>query len=490
MPCAPDLIAVSVIVYTGSVIGASCVLRPKGNDTWIVPAILWGLLIGPPGDMKSPAMAAAARPLMALTAEARAQYEKEMLAYGAEKLKYDARMATLEEALKKTARSDSVEGLNRAAEQIADLKAHAPKEPVHRRFETHDTTVEKFLDLLCDNHRGMMHRLDEATRLFFGFERPEHAGDRSTYLEGFNALYPRTIDRIKRGTRHVPHNCITLFGGIQPDAYAKWADVATDIGKNDGFLPRFGLMIYPDATLWGWVNKGPIPGAYERVLEIFRKLAYSDPATFGAIRGDKEEFPAFRFSPAAQEIFIQWLTELRAVRIPRESDPLIRQHLSKSDRVFCSLALVFHLIDRADYEILHGAGIDADGTVQYGFPGGGGEVSEDCVRRAAAWIEYLWSHMRRCYAVIGNHRIRGANLLAEKIMHGELRDGFSKRDIYRPQWAGLRGQEEVKSAIEWLESENWIRRAPRGVGAKGGRPTERYEIHPELLAGHKENTGD
>ena len=261
MPCPIDFVAISIIVFAASVVGASCGLHPKGNDTWTAAVIFWGMLIGPPGDMKSPAMNAAAKPLLVLIEEARAKYEEEMLAYAVEKRRYDALMGALEDEMKKAAKSnDPGTDTARVAEEIADLEARAPKEPVHRRYETNDATVEKFVDMLCDNPRGLMQRLDELTRLLFGFERPEHAGDRGTYLEGYEALYPKRIDRIKRGERYVPHNCITLFGGIQPDAFAMWADMATDISRNDGFLPRFGLMVYPDSTQWRWVDQEACPG--------------------------------------------------------------------------------------------------------------------------------------------------------------------------------------------------------------------------------------
>ena len=482
MPCAIDFVAVSIIVFAASVVGASCGLRPKRDDNWIVAIIFWGMLIGPPGDMKSPAMTAAAKPLLVLIKEAKAKHEEEMLAYGVEKRRYDALMGALEERMKKAAKSRDNRDTETAsvAAEIAELETQAPKEPIHRRYETNDATVEKFIDLLCDNPRGLMQRLDELTRLVLGFERPEHAGDRGTYLEGYEGFQPRQVDRIKRGSRHVEHNCITLFGGIQPDAFAMWADMTTDLSRNDGFLQRFGLMVYPNSAVWSWVNRKPVPGAYEMVVLIFRKLSDFDPVAWGAIPGEEGKVPGFRYSPAAQDVFIRWLTELRTVRIPTETDQSIRQHLTKYDRVFCSLSLIFHLIERAEHEIR--SGVDRDGNVEYGFPS---EVSEGCARRAAAWLVYLESHMRRCYALIGHHRIRNANALAERIARGDLQNGFTRHVVLRRQWAGLKTADELTAALTWLESENWIRAVPVVVGKQGGRPSQGYEIHPDLLAGQK-----
>ena len=154
-------------------------------------------------------------------------------------------------------------------EKIRALEACAPKEPIYRRYETHDATVEKVVDLLRDNHRGIMDRRDELTRLLHGFERPEHAGDRGTYLEGHEGLHSKAIDRIKRGEIYIPNNCITLLGGIQPEVLGSWLHQTTAIRQNDGFQQRFQLMVYPNPPDWSWINEAPALGVrwYSRYLQ-------------------------------------------------------------------------------------------------------------------------------------------------------------------------------------------------------------------------------
>jgi hypothetical protein len=48
MPCSPDYIAAALMVCLGSVIGASCALKPKRRDDWIVVPNLWGRHCGRP----------------------------------------------------------------------------------------------------------------------------------------------------------------------------------------------------------------------------------------------------------------------------------------------------------------------------------------------------------------------------------------------------------------------------------------------------------
>ena len=46
-------------------------------------------------------------------------------------------------------------------------------------------------------------------------------------------------------------------------------------------------------------------------------------------------------------VFIEWSGDMHRARIPNEDEPLIRQHLAKFDKLFPSLALVFHPVDCA-----------------------------------------------------------------------------------------------------------------------------------------------
>src|SRR2546425_1214256 len=79
--CPPDFVAVGVLVAAAAVIGRKVAIRPKRQDDWAVVPNLWGLAVGPPGSMKSPALAEALRPLRRLVSEARAQYEEQQLAH-------------------------------------------------------------------------------------------------------------------------------------------------------------------------------------------------------------------------------------------------------------------------------------------------------------------------------------------------------------------------------------------------------------------------
>jgi putative DNA primase/helicase len=78
--CPPDFVAVGVMVAAAAVIGRQVAIRPKRQDDWAVVPTLWGLAVGAPGSMKSPALAEALRPLRRLVTDAQARDEEHRLA--------------------------------------------------------------------------------------------------------------------------------------------------------------------------------------------------------------------------------------------------------------------------------------------------------------------------------------------------------------------------------------------------------------------------
>ena len=63
MQCPPDFPAVGIVVAISSLIGARAVVKPKARDDWAVVPNLWGLIVGRPGVMKSPALSEMLKPL-------------------------------------------------------------------------------------------------------------------------------------------------------------------------------------------------------------------------------------------------------------------------------------------------------------------------------------------------------------------------------------------------------------------------------------------
>lgn len=127
-----------------------------------------------------------------------------------------------------------------------------------------------------------------------------------------------------------------------------------------------------------------------------------------------------------------------------------------------TIALVLHLVDVA-----------GDGWL--------GPVSSETAVKAAGWCEYLESHARRIYGLLGNQGIRAAAELAAKIKAGKVVDGFTIRDIYhRKQWHLLDTKELVLEACQELVEAGWLKQEM--VDIPGRQPKSTYRINPKIFS--------
>ena len=466
MSCPPDFIAVAAIVSLGSVIGARCGVRPKSQDPWIVIPNLWGAIVAPPSSKKSPAIARAFKPINTLAEKAVQQFDEEMEGYSVKKKQYEAMRRAHEKAIDKaakTALNDGDHELQTALMRYQHFEQNALKEPTLRRYKTNDSTIEKIGELLQENPNGLLVERDEIVGLLSTWEKHGHEGDRAFYLESWNGTSSYNTDRITRGSISIPNLCLSVFGGIQPDKLIAYLEQAAYALSNDGMLQRFQCIVYPYSTPWKWSDSRPNDQLQEMVNKKFETLSEIDFGTLGASPGDCHSKHAFfRFDNEAQQIFIDWTSEINKVRIPQEPQPIIQEHLAKYDKLFSAIALILHLVDCVS-------------------SGQGGPTTAESAYRAAAWCEYLEKHARRCYGLLIDDGLRSAQALAEKIQNGRLSEDFTARDISRHNWRYLTSENSVKSALEWLEEEGWVRSTETGGSGPGsGRPTRRYSINPHL----------
>lgn len=455
MPCAPDYVAASLIVALGSVVGARCALKPKRRDDWIITPNLFGGMVGDPSTKKTPAGSIPMRFLDRLEAAEVDRHAEAVKAHAGELAAFEARKAAIQGAMKKaaTGKGDSIR-MDSAARDMADLTA--PEEPIQRRFKTSDATVPMLGAMLAKNPGGMLVYRDELMGLLASWDRDGCEGDRAFYLEGWNGTGSFAVDRIGRGSIFIKTLCLSVFGGIQPDLMARYLAGSVSGMDNDGRVQRFQVMVYPEAVPWEWRDRYPVKGAREAVRDVFDRLATFDPVLDGASAAtDFVKLPHFSFDAEAQEVFVEWCTELNGSRIPAEPAPLMRQHLAKYEKLFGAIALILHL---------------AEGNI--------GDVKVDSALRAAAWSQYLEGHARRIYALAEVGRVNAAELLGRRIRDGKLEDGFTCRDVVRKRWMGLETTAQAEAALDLLEEHGWVVSAETDNAT--GRPTTRHYINPQV----------
>jgi putative DNA primase/helicase len=450
-----DFIAAAVVVALGSVIGRGCAIHPKKLDDWLVVPNLWGMVIGRPSLMKTPAVSEGMCHLARLEEDARQAYQSEQAAYEFNREVAKATKATAQDALKKAVKNSSPELIEQARHAF---EANQVNEPVRHRYQTQDGTTEKIGELLTQNHRGLLVNRDELSGFLTTLDKTGREGDRAFYLEAWNGTRGFSYDRIGRGTLDIPALSLSIFGAITPGGLSSYVYSASQGGNgDDGLLQRFQVMVWPDAPgEWIHVDRYPDNGEKRRAWEIFRTLAGEVPGTL-----QTSEVPALHFTPGGQEVFDAWWGALEGrLRGEHGLAPAVESHLAKYRSLMPSLALIFHLVEVAD------------GSVEPG------PVSEAAATMASAWCEYLESHAKRVYAGVATPGRESARELIKHIRRKAIIDGESVRSIYRGrEWSRLTTPEEVRAGLKILEEYDWLTIVKSDTG---GRPTEIIRLNPKI----------
>jgi len=338
MPCPPEFVASTLLVALGAAIGAKCAIKPKRRDDWIVTPNLYGGVVGDPSAKKTPAVNTVIRFLDRLEAKEAEQHEDLMKEYTAEQAAYEAQESAVRSNMKKAASGPKPDSLKLTA-AMNDMKDLAePERPRPRRFKSNDATVEKLGDILVHNQDGILVFRDELIGLLSSWEKEGREGDRAFYLEGWNGSGSFLVDRISRGSLHIKCLCLSVFGGIQPDLLERYLSGIANSLDNDGRIQRFQVLVYPESVPWEWRDRYPVQGAREAVRDVFERLATFDPIDIGARPADDfVKLPHFSFDDEAQELFIEWSTELHREWIAKEQNPLMQQHFGKFEKLFAPL---------------------------------------------------------------------------------------------------------------------------------------------------------
>jgi hypothetical protein len=461
--CPPDFVAAAVITLTGSLIGTRCGIRPKQHDDWLVIPNLWGGAVGLPSTLKTPSLNEALKPLMRLEAEAKKEFDTEWERYEIDQMESQAKKEAFKSAMKNSAANKkNSKPMDTIKKEMLELEE--PKKPIITRYKTNDSTIEKLSEILNENPSGILNFRDELIGLLATWEKPGREGDRAFFLEAWNGDGSHTTDRITRGTIFTKNLCVSIFGGIQPSKLTSYLIQSMSGLENDGMLQRLQLLVYPDEVKkkdWKLVDKHPDLVARERAYKIIERLAHMDFTEYGATKEELERFPYLRFSEEAQHLFNEWLTELEMEKIRGNDHPMILEHFGKYRSLMPILALIFHLIDVAD----------GSNT---------GPVSLQAAEKAAAFCEYLESHMRRVYGLVADIDLQAAAILAEKTKQGKLQDGFTVRDVQRKNWHLLNTKELAQVACNELIDAGWLKVEHQRQKGTGRTPLPIHHINPKI----------
>ena len=461
MQCPVDIPAVAAITAISSLIGARAVVAPKKKDDWRVVPNLWGVVVGRPGVMKSPAISEALRPLSRLEQKER---EKWLRAY--EEWELDTKVAELAaKANERVAGKVAAKNPQKAKELLQSTESLA--EPVARRLVINDATVEKLGEILVDHPWGTFCYRDELYGLLCSLDRQGQEGSRAFYLQGYDGNQSYTFDRIIRGTHYIPRVCLSMLGSIQPGKVQSYVRSAVVGGTgDDGLLQRFGLAVWPDIERdFIYVDRWPDKNAKQVAWAVFERLYELKPVS------DSEPVE-WRFSDSAQVIFQEWLIDFEPEIRGDELHPALISHLSKYRKLVPALALIFAIVDTPENQTV---------------------IGEGELNRALGWYDYLRKHAERLYSAALVPETTSAQVLLNKLKSGKLISSegeyltfFTPRSIAVKSWAGLSSSDEVRKAADLLVDYGWLELKSTHPSIRGGRPSETYTLHPKILGGRNE----
>ena len=196
-----DYLAAPFLIYAGSVIGRMRGIRVRRGTDWIEFPNLWGMIIGRPSLMKSPAMKAARKPLAFLISEAKKLHEETCAQHAGQLETWKILKKAKEEQLKKGISKMLTDGFKVDLQKLGSIDIEPePKAPTLKRYKTDDTTVEKLGELLIENPHGVLLFRDELAGLLYSFEKAGRENDRPFFLESWSGKEDFNIDRIGRGS--------------------------------------------------------------------------------------------------------------------------------------------------------------------------------------------------------------------------------------------------------------------------------------------------
>jgi hypothetical protein len=448
--CDPSWIALAALVTTASLIGNTRSIRLKKG--WLEPCILWGVIIGASGTLKTPALKVVVGILQQVQdrlreehAVAVKEYEKDLTAY--ENKKSDAKKAK--------AKGDEAEDLG-----------PPPVEPILQRVMVSDITIEQLCAVLEDCPRGTLLYRDELSAWFGSFCRYKAKGagsDCPHYLSMYSGA-PVIYDR-KTGERrsiYVPRAALGILGGTQPGTFAR----ALTPEYFEAGLPARFLLAMPPTGVKVWKEDTVSEVTEKAVADLFEALLKLEPDP------DKSKLrkpvPLACWLPdEAKALWKGWYNDWATVQAQSEGE--LAACYSKLEAVAARLALLHHVVTTTRQD-----------KIQTWIP----PESMLAGITLARWFAH--ESVRVYTALSQSEEEQQLRNLVEQIQrHG---GSITARDLRNASKSRYPDTDTATAALEQLVKAGLGRWEAVRAGASGGRPTKKLIL--ELRNHETDETSD
>jgi hypothetical protein len=437
-----------VLTGLAAAIGNSRTIRLKPG--WTEPAVLWSVIVGESGTLKSPALHAALEPIRRRQEQALRRHET----------------ATEEYKQLKSAFEASVAQRRRSGAQASGPEPEEPTPPVCERFWVSDTTVEALAIRLAHAPRGLLLCRDELAGWIgsFGQYKAGKGADSAHFLTMHGAR-PLLVDR-KTGdfaTIHVPRAALCITGGIQPGILR----LALAHEHFESGLAARLLLAMPPRKAKRWTEAVVDEGLEKQLADIFDRLYLL------SMRADAAAEPApvpLRLSAEAKRIWIAFYNEHAQEQLELAGD--LAAAWSKLEGYAARLALVVHLTRRAA-----GAALTDEDS---------GDIDAASIKAGITLSRWFGNEAERVYAALSESdeeheqrelveliQRRGGSITPRELMHASRR--------YRGS------ADDAEAALEQLTKNKLAIRENAMPAAIGGRPAA---VRYRLMTGNTGNSGN
>lgn len=235
--------------------------RIRLKRSWSEPAVIWIVIVGQSGSLKSPAQDLALKFVRRLQDALLREYFAELEEYESKLIDYE---------------NDLVDW--KKNKRHGGTRPENPQKPICRRLLCSDTTVESIAILLQDAPRGLLLARDELAGWLGSFNQYKggRGHDVAHWLEMHRAGY-LLVDRKSGPVKliHVPRAAVSITGGIQPEV------LKCALGREhfeDGLAPRL-LLAMPPRKQKRWTETEISPAIEEELARVFGHLYSLDFGT-------------------------------------------------------------------------------------------------------------------------------------------------------------------------------------------------------------------
>jgi DNA polymerase I-like protein with 3'-5' exonuclease and polymerase domains len=438
----PSFVALPVLSVVASCIGNTRTIQLK--RTWQEQCVLWSLIIGDSGGLKTPAFIRAVGPLQRAQKTLIDQY----------RLAFDNHVEALEQWKANRRKSD-------------DEQEGRPEAPILRRMISSDCTIERLAQTLEDNPRGILFGRDELAAWLGGFRRykgRDGGSDLQNWLEMSRAgtiNYERKTG--ERNLVYVQRAAVSICGGIQPGTLAR----AMRDGEylECGLAARLLMAMPPKPTKrWSEMEVAELTEeAYETLITKLQALSFE--------KRDGEDVPyVLRLDPAAKSVWVEFYDAWGREQAAAEGE--IAAALSKLEGAAARFALVHHVVSHV--------WVDTDDRRPVGLKS---------VEAGIVLAKWFADEARRIYATFGESETdRQARRLVEFI---RARGGrITVRELQKSNSRKYADSEQAREALDGLVQMDLGYWTEPEVGPKGGQPAVWFVLDTDGTTDSTDTTPD